>query len=298
MERNKLKHIIKSILRNIKYVLIDSIYTEVNSLKVFWYNGTFNFGDVLNPLLLGGLTQKRIFWVNPVYYKKKNYFAIGSILEQSNKHSIIWGSGFISEKSKCIEKPLEICAVRGPKTRQKLLDTGIYCPEVYGDPALLLPKIYSPKIEKKYKLGIIPHYVDKENSWLIGLEDEKDIKLLDIQESDPLKFIDDLLSCEKIASSSLHGIIVADAYNIPSIWIKFSDKVIGGKFKFLDYFMSVKRKDKEALFINIDTSLDDLFNQFYYYEIAIDLELLLSSCPFECNILGNKIKNNNIVKIS
>lgn len=292
-----MKHIIKKILRNIQYVLIDNIYTEVNSLKVFWYNGTFNFGDVLNPLLLGALTQKRIIWVNPVFYTKKNYFLIGSILEQANKHSIIWGSGFISEKSKCLENPLEIYAVRGPKTRQKLLDIGIYCPEVYGDPALLLPKIYSPKIEKKYKLGIIPHYVDKDNSWLNRLLGEKDIKLLDIQEPDPYKFIDDLLSCEKIASSSLHGIIVADAYSIPSIWIKFSDKVVGGKFKFLDYFMSVKRKDEEALFINQDTSLGDLFNQFYDYEITIDLEMLLNSCPFECNITDKNIeniKNNNI----
>ena len=278
-------------LKKIKYMLLNCIYTDKNTLRVFWFNTTHNFGDQINQLLLNTITGKKIIWVNPRDCSAENYLVIGSILENANAYSIVWGSGFISAESQCIEKPLKICAVRGPKTRQKLLDSGIECPEVYGDPALLLPKIYLPKIEKKYILGIIPHYVDKNNIWLEKLQNEKNIKILDVQESDPLKFIDDILSCEKIASSSLHGIIVADAYNIPSLWIKFSDKIVGGNFKFFDYFMSVGRKDKEALYINQNTSLDDILNQFYEYEIKIDLKPLLDACPFKCDILENRSLN-------
>ena len=89
---------------------------------------------------------------------------IGSILDRGTKSSIIWGAGLISEDSEPIEIPKKIYAVRGPKTREKLLKSGIDCPEIYGDPALLLPKIYNPKIEKKYELGVIPHYIDKNNN--------------------------------------------------------------------------------------------------------------------------------------
>jgi len=272
-----LKQIIKNIFNQAKYLFIDSIHTDKNSVKVFWYRDIPNFGDAVTPLLLGRLTGKKVVWVNPFYYKKKHALVIGSILSTANRYSVIWGSGFMSDKNKSIDRSVEIRAVRGPKTRQKLLDAGIHCPEVYGDPALLLPKVYNPQIEKKYKLGIVAHYADNKNSWLNRFQNEKDVKILNVQELDPLKFIDDVLRCEKIASSSLHGIILADAYEIPSIWIKFSDNIKGGNFKFHDYFMSVGREEREALYIDIDTSLDDLYDKFYDFMIDIDLEQLLET---------------------
>ena len=90
-----------------------------------------------------------------------------------------------------------------------------------------------------------------------------------------------MLSCEKIASSSLHGIIVADAYNIPSLWVEFSDKVTGNGFKFLDYFLSVHRHDIKPLVINEHIPLEKIFEHFSDYKIQMDLEKLLDSAPFE-----------------
>ena len=271
----------KKIIRKNQYKLLDIFYDEQQIIKVDWYAGSNNFGDVLNPLLLHKLTGKKILPVKALYYKKNHFFAIGSILNRATRYTTVWGSGFISEDSHCQEKPLKVLAVRGPKTRQILLNDGIDCPKVYGDPALLLPKVYYPKIIKKYKLGIIPHYVDKNNEWLSTVKNNPEIKILNIQENNPFTFIDELLSCEKIASSSLHGIIVADAYVIPSTWIEFSDKVMGNGFKFLDYFASVKRKDKEPLVITENTKLSDIYDKFYDYKIDIDLNKLLKACPFK-----------------
>lgn len=187
----------------------------------------------------------------------------------------------MASDSKCIEKPKKILAVRGPKTREVLLERGIDCPEVYGDPALLLPKIYNPKIEKKYRLGIVPHYVDKNNKWLAKLDDHNEVLILNILEKNPYKFIDALLSCEKIASSSLHGIITSDAYGIPSIWLEFSKNIAGEGFKFQDYFLSVGRTDKNPLIVNEYTTLDNIYKSFYHYSLNIDLEKLLRAAPFK-----------------
>jgi len=274
--------IIKNILREILYTYYDIFYNNNNSVKLMYYDK--NFGDALNPILSNKLTGLKALRVNPKYYKKDNLLMIGSILQMANTNSSIWGAGLISDNIENMQVPKMIYAVRGPLTRKVLLEQNISCPEIYGDPALLIPRVYSPSVKKKYKLGIIPHYVDKNAKWLNRVL-PKNVIIIDIIRDNPLEFIDDLLECEKIASSSLHGLIVADAYNIPSTWIKFSDKLYGGNFKFKDYFLSVNRKDQIPLNIIESTTLEEIYENFYEYEIEIDLDLLLSVAPF-------KIKNS------
>lgn len=207
------------------------------------------------------------------------FLVIGSILHQVDRNAVIWGAGFISERSRFREKPKKICAVRGPLTRQIILNQGVDCPEIYGDPALLYPRFYSPSKEKKYKLGIVPHFVDQNSCLLDQFRDKDDIVVINVK-GEINKFVDDINSCERIASSSLHGIIAADAYGIPSSWINFSDYVIGDGFKFRDYFASVRRKTKLPLEISKMRSLQEVFTMFEDYKLDIDLDKLVTACPF------------------
>lgn len=146
MKKNK-----NDFLKKIKIYFYRIIYNflktksknDINSIKLFWFKNTQNFGDSLNPILVNILTGKKVEWVKS-YSPKEHYITIGSILETATKDTIVWGSGFISEHKHCFEKPKKVCAVRGPKSREILINDGIECPKVYGDPALLLPKIYSP----------------------------------------------------------------------------------------------------------------------------------------------------------
>jgi pyruvyltransferase len=278
--------------RKLQYALYRFMYRS--SLKAYWYENDHNFGDILNPQFIHALSGKNVIRVDPKLYRYKNYIVIGSILDKANQYSTVWGSGFISKESTCYEKPFKICAVRGPLTRQKLLESGIDCPEIYGDPALLLPQIYTPKKQKKYTLGIIAHYIDKDNIWLKNMNDPN-VLLLDIQCKNPLDFIEQVYSCEKIASSSLHGLIVADAYGIPSLWLEFSDKILGKGFKFLDYFLSVHRSDTQPFIVKNGTSTDELMDGFNDYEIDIDLSKLLDACPFKLpESLSQKNNQNNL----
>ena len=50
-----------------------------------------------------------------------------------------------------------------------------------------------------------------------------------------------------VVSSSLHGLIFAEAYNKPAIWLKVTDKIIGGNFKFHDYYEGTNRRNSPAI---------------------------------------------------
>ena len=133
-----------------------------------------------------------------------------------------------------------------------------------GDPALILPDLYQPKSyeEKKFKLGIVPHYIDQTDFVSrFDPQGEKSYTVLNIAINKVERFIDRIIECEFIISSSLHGVIIAQAYNIPAVWVEFSDKVIGSGFKFFDFFQSVGIAPyKPQRFLNGKITFNELAN--------------------------------------
>lgn len=262
--------------------------TNKEKINVIWWNSK-NWGDALNPVLVQYLSGLKPFDIHLYTLNPKNepiYSVIGSILgfhifshDKIVKNTIIWGTGFMTESGRFHRTPRQICAVRGPLTRENIQKSGFFCPEIYGDPALLYPRVYKPHINKKYKLGIIPHYHEKENNFIKIFENDPEIKLIDME--GPINgVVDQICGCKYIASSALHGIIAADAYGVPSVWIKLSDKVVGEGFKFRDYFGSVGRSETEPLIISEKITVDSIYDSFYNYKIDIDLHQLLDVCPF------------------
>jgi len=241
-----------------------------------WCEGE-NWGDALSPVLVELLSGKPALHVPGLHHHR--YLAIGSILGKANERAEVWGSGFIQEDEEILGKPRAVHAVRGPLSRGKLLRMGIECPEIYGDPALLLPRFYNPEVPKRHAVGIIPHYVDKGHPWLARLNGDPRIKILDI-ETDIYQFVNDVKSCDVILSSSLHGLICADSYGVPNAWVQFSDAVIGGDFKFRDHRSSIGAEEPESLRVNEDTSLDFLIGKARMHELNLDLRKLLLACPF------------------
>ena len=272
---------------------------KFNKHKYIFVDGfphTKNFGDALNTPLVEILSGKEVLPSKNIsriifnIFRFQNYAVIGSILQWIKKNSEVWGSGFITENEKVIV-PSKIHAVRGPKTREIYLKNKIECPEVFGDPALLFPLIYNPQIIKKYKFGIIPHYYDYKNPWIELMRKRRDVLIIDLMvRTDYKKVINQILQCEKILSSSLHGIIISDAYQIPNRQIQLSDKVVGSEFKFADYYLSVDRPIQRA--INpIKYQLESIE---YSNKISIDLSKLIEVCPF----IGADIKLNLLFQLN
>lgn len=243
-----------------------------------------NLGDELNFYIVKTLTNKSVFNLPYIYYSGENFIVIGSVVDIiTNKNSVIWGAGAMYGGERILkEKPKKVLAVRGPLTRDYLLSQGVDCPEIYGDPALLLPTIYQPNVTKKYRLGVIPHYIDFDSNYLSLLREDSEVKIIRLRGYQDWKHvINEICECEFIVSSSLHGLIISDAYNIPNKWIKLSGRIMGGDFKYMDYFMSVKRKDQQPIIVQ-DALTKEFLLQFkeLYAPIEWTPEKLLSVSPF------------------
>jgi len=185
--------------------------------SVWWVSSTPNFGDLLTPEILNYFN---IPW-HKSSYDDFNLISVGSIAKVAKPKTIVLGSGIMGESENlCAEADWKF--VRGPFTRNRILMCGGSCPEIYGDPAMLLPLICDES-KKEFDVGIVPHYVDQQ----YVKENYPEFKIIDVKNLNPLETAKEITKCRSIISSSLHGIICAHAYNIPAAWVPFSNKLKG-----------------------------------------------------------------------
>jgi len=202
-----------------------------------WYKPR-NFGDWVTPFLYEAMTKSRPIYCPRHFISRTDcIMGAGSILGhlQIPDKVLVWGTGIIHRKL-IFSKPKDVLAVRGPLTRKRMLDLGYYCPEVYGDPAVLLPSFLDMDNclhTKSYSFGYLPHFVDFKST------KSSDAYLL-INPSQPVQLVArQIASCETIFTSSLHGLIVSHALGVPAVWILSSNKLDGDDTKFYDYLLSV-----------------------------------------------------------
>lgn len=269
----------------------------MSRIRLFWWNEIKlmsktkeNYGDALGPYLVKKITGKDIVWIHPKKFYLKNlwqpiYVTIGSILANVNRNCIVWGSGIIQKDQ--IVKPAIFLAVRGPQTRNNLIAQGYKVPEIYGDPALLLPLYYKPKIVKQYRLGIVPHYNDFKKVYEF-YNNQPDILVVNLMTTDVEATTNLFLQCERVISSSLHGLIVSHAYEIPAIWVEFSDRLFGDGIKFQDYFESVGIKSYKPKEGSNMLAFDDFLSLFNTQNVLPKASTikkiqkgLMVACPFK-----------------
>lgn len=257
---------------------VSSLISRDGVVPVTWWDNTVNFGDLLSPWLIERMTGHKTELADKT---SPHYLSIGSIIGRATSTSTVWGSGsFGTESSKKLAQKAEYSAVRGPLTRQKLKNAGISCPAVYGDPALLAPLYYYPDVPVKYELGVVVRW--SENEWKSSEVDEN-IKIINLHTSNIEETLNDFLSCKRIISSSLHGLIIADAYGIPNAW-RQSETGRGGVFKYYDYFASVNkyRKPHQYSIGEKGLELSTLLKSFEFDRRPIEFNYnrLLDACPF------------------
>jgi len=208
-----------------------------------------NFGDLMSRDIIEHVTGKKVVVTDSA---NAELIAIGSVMDNFEKMypnlKAIWGSGFIaSGKDYKKLNHVVISSVRGKLSRSRVGNEDIQL----GDPGLLAPFVYKQgEKSSTFTVGIVPHYADLSNNIFRELTKSGMFQIIDVRR-DPQEVIGDITSKDLILSSSLHGLIISDAFNIPNYWIDSPDVVVGAGYKFEDYFSSVCRKKEEVILQDI-----------------------------------------------
>ena len=204
-------------------------FTVGATLPVWWHVGRPNFGDDINPSFFEAIGGRRVrFAADP---RRPHLLGAGSILGRATPQSIVCGSGLLEPPSGSPCRPGRLVAVRGEKSAAALAAPA---ETLLGDPLVLIDTLVEPQATR-YPVGIIPH-VRSVARWQAHAP--RGAYLLD-PGLEPWRLIREIAACELIISQSLHGLIVADAFGIPNVWIAPSADMAGGRFKFDDYFSTL-----------------------------------------------------------
>ena len=275
-------------LLDLESLASDSSLAERFRPGMWWMRGPYpgNFGDVLTPYVVWHAFGVAPRWTGP---KNADGIAIGSIAKFARSGTKVWGSGMPRETDTLAADAIW-SAVRGPLSREAILKAGGTVPEIYGDPAVLLPEIYNPEVEKTADIGIIPHVLQEERIRrnLERSPGSDRVKLISLR-AGRFDQIEDVIrqikSCREIVSTSLHGVIVAHAYGIPCQSARVvGEEEVGDSFKMRDYKLSVGLNDHP---IGIPREFEDL--EWLEQRVCslpprpIDTALLRSAFPFPVN---------------
>ncbi len=213
---------------------------DSNTVHLEWWQRKENVGDYIASVVYDWMTRD----IDLSRPKRKGIHltTVGSLLGGGNYDATVWGSGMLdlfdvrTVYKKAWLRKFDVRAVRGPLTREVLMNAGYNCADAaLGDPAVLMPLIYqSPCAEKKYGRCIVNHYINAEN-----LHAFPDSVCISAGTNDYKKFIDTLKASGIVISSSLHGVILAEAYGIPAIYC--CENLEKTLFKVYDYYFSTGR---------------------------------------------------------
>lgn len=260
-------------------------------IPVYWYNDKKNFGDRLNYYIF----REQGIDIEHSSPQRAKIIGMGSILEHlpRNTNALILGSGCMYEDTRYEINPGNIILVRGKLTATR---TNAHKNVLLGDPGLLVYKLNNEDIGKRYKVGLIPHFVDKYDERIIRLykKYEDEILLINIQSNDIQNVLKMISSCYTILSTSLHGLIAGMSLGIPSGWIKLSNMVLGSGFKFYDFFSSFDFKYNE-LSLTGKESIQDLQDMCKQVPESIESVKDNIECAFQEAIL--KLTKDNQIKI-
>lgn len=241
-------------------------------INIFYWSpeGRLNFGDYLAYAVVARMLALQELVPNEPSENPTSLFSIGSVLHFARDGDTVWGSGRngkISGEEHRFSR-LDARAVRGPLTRAFLGERNIECPAIYGDPALLIPRLFPSRFTwtpTPGKVGIVPNLND--------LSLVNDPRVIDpTQRWDAV--IDEILSCEFVVASSLHGLIVADAFGVPCAQVRFSSTE--HDFKYSDYHLGAGRSE----FWSSDT-VEEALCRGALPPISFDPEPLLAAFPYD-----------------
>ncbi|MEL1263408.1 polysaccharide pyruvyl transferase family protein [Pseudoxanthomonas putridarboris] len=213
---------------------------------LYWWqpaDGRINVGDHLSKVIVEAMLALRDLELPRKRDPGRRLFAIGSVLHNARDGETVWGSGINAKipDDRHRFRTLDVRAVRGPLTRRWLMDRGLSVPQVYGDPALLMPAFYPRELvgaAAATDFVVVPHFNEPAAKYAAYQD-----RLLS-PATLPLAFVRTLLGAGRVVSSSLHGVILAEAYGVPAVYLDSGNGE--NRFKYDDYYAGTGRPSWHA----------------------------------------------------
>ncbi|MFF2390809.1 glycosyltransferase [Agromyces sp. NPDC058104] len=226
-----------------------------------------NFGDLLGPLIARRIIETSRLVLDTA--RARRVLTVGSVLHFAQPGDVVWGTGINGKVGEQTLPPsLDVRAIRGPYTRAVLAARGIAAPPVFGDPALLLDRLWPERkltrAPKTRALVTVPNLNEMER-----FGDESVRSPLD----DPWAVISDIAASEFVTGTSLHALVVADALGIPSRPIS---PLAESTFKYLDYYAGTGRP--EVVFA---ASIEEALDMGPIEPARFDADRLLDAFPLD-----------------
>ncbi len=233
-----------------------------NPIRTYYYMRVKNAGDLLNANIVSALSKRDTYYVND---KTKPFLLTsGSVLGASSKSASVWGSGLMHpDLGLGTAIPENIHLLRGKKSYEALLKAGLKLDDMpLGDPLSLAPKLLGIKRtdHTTRRIGVMAHYADRQSSYVQKLLKHPDVIDLNVH-SDPVRLVEQMATCSFVLSSCLHGIILANALDVPSNWIKTDTKFAGGGFEFSDWFSICRDPQITAWKLKDTDRIDDIVSE-------------------------------------
>lgn len=193
--------------------------------------GFDNFGDLLGPWIVARAVER--LGLGRARSKTPRLLAVGSIMRLGSAGDVVWGSGINGKSVDTATFPLlDVRAVRGPRTAQVLRSFGNTVPDVFGDPALLIPHLWTDEElgirRRSGGLVLMPNYNDARH-WPENAVSPRGAMLEKVRL---------LASAERVVASSLHAIIIAEAYGVPAVLVASTKEK---PFKYEDHYEGTGR---------------------------------------------------------
>ena len=279
-KKKDLKKVLFRLLRNRRSIMRHP--DQVDGVSLEWWDYRLNVGDTLSPVIVRWAKEKRDKEQRKEDEEKERQvaggrlLALGSLLGMEAYDATVWGSGIHTDLSASAifrnRRRTVLCckAVRGPVTEAILNEAGYETSGVWGDPGILMPWIYPrkealrdgeekagkdafPNREEKAgqegagalmpkqaeKVLLIRHYIQAED-----LPQGLPVSCLDVGTDDYKGTIQRIVAVDKVISSSLHGLILAECYGIPAIFLR--QGMDREEIKYLDWYRSTGRETYPA----------------------------------------------------
>lgn len=215
--------------RAARAMVTPQLYPRAVLVPSFWWEEKKNFGDLLTPLLLPrlGIVPRLV----PA--AESRLVGVGSLVQHlsADYDGVLWGTGLIHDVPTDLSGATCL-ALRGELTRDRLGNPSV---QALGDPGLLL-RNYVRRRSPRVDVGLVPHYRHRDDATLRRWVQEyaSVCRVIDVRRG-PVAVARQIAECATIVTTSLHGLIVADAFGIPGVWIRMPVELFGGDFKFADH---------------------------------------------------------------